>query len=255
MNYTSSSTGEVLMNIVIEGPDNSGKSTLAELLSERTRMPIVPSEGPSKYPGEINERIKRYLAYQGVIFDRHPAVSDPIYNSFRRTNITPIDQDLVQAFYSTKPYFIYCRGKGNLDGHNVKPHDTEEHLAMLQLHQSQLCRLYDTWAHDHAHITYRMGDSQSFAIIMRALSPVFDPVSDIEHFHKKFMLQYSGRPRMLPAELLKFRYNFMEEELEEYKYWTRARGKDEPVQLEGALDSLVDLVYVALGTSYMAAGA
>lgn len=73
----------------------------------------------------------------------------------------------------------------------------------------------------------------------------FDPVSDIEEFHQKFQLHYDGPPRQLPPPLSIFRQKFMKEELDEYAY-ANAKG-----ELEGQLDALVDLMYVALGTAYL----
>lgn len=99
----------------------------------------------------------------------------------------------------------------------------------------------------------------------------FDPVRDIEEFHKKFGLTYDGKPRALPGDLLGFRRRFMTEELEEYNdsaalaldtaQRIRREASATPTlldelhksladDLELSLDALVDLVYVALGTAY-----
>jgi predicted HAD superfamily Cof-like phosphohydrolase len=70
-------------------------------------------------------------------------------------------------------------------------------------------------------------------------------INDIKEFHEKFELTYEGKPTALPIEVARFRMNFMHEELEEYA--VAVINKD----LEGQLDALVDLVYVALGTAYL----
>ena len=70
--------------------------------------------------------------------------------------------------------------------------------------------------------------------------------SDIHDFHQKFGLPpISKTPAPLTPELLRFRVNFMLEEISEYE--KAALNGD----LEGQLDALVDLVYVALGTAYL----
>jgi predicted HAD superfamily Cof-like phosphohydrolase len=91
----------------------------------------------------------------------------------------------------------------------------------------------------------------------------FDPVADIEAFHTKFGLAYEGKSRGLTGELADFRLKFMYEELDEYNVaMASLRGlladpreaKDEAAiteLLEHMLDALVDLVYVAIGTSYL----
>ena len=68
---------------------------------------------------------------------------------------------------------------------------------------------------------------------------------DIRAFHERFGLTYAGRPRPLPESLRDFRMRFLVEELDEYV--TAVEERD----LEGQLDALVDIVYVALGNSYL----
>ena len=87
-------------------------------------------------------------------------------------------------------------------------------------------------------------------------------VKDLEEFHKKFNLAYTGGPRFLPQAIHDFRLRFLYEELDEYRENT-ALGSDEKSlsfpfthdqtvhHLSEALDALVDLVYVALGTAYL----
>ena len=68
---------------------------------------------------------------------------------------------------------------------------------------------------------------------------------DIVEFHEKFALTYDGQPRKLPLDLRDFRVGFLNEEFREY---IRASATG---TLEQCLDALVDLVYVAIGTSYL----
>jgi len=88
-----------------------------------------------------------------------------------------------------------------------------------------------------------------------------DMVGDIWNFHAKFDLLYKGKPRQLPEEIMMFRIGFMKEELMEYEtaanrlHALLARGIEDDAEvahlLELQLDALVDLVYVALGTSHL----
>jgi len=70
-------------------------------------------------------------------------------------------------------------------------------------------------------------------------------LKDIAAFHEKFELAYRGTHRCLAPDVAEFRAKFMQEELNEYIKAT-AEG-----DMEGQLDALVDLVYVALGTAYL----
>lgn len=69
--------------------------------------------------------------------------------------------------------------------------------------------------------------------------------NDIHEFHEKFKLPPVGTPGALPSDMLEFRIKFMQEELDEYKE-AMEKGNQEL-----ALDALVDLVYVAMGTAYL----
>ena len=68
---------------------------------------------------------------------------------------------------------------------------------------------------------------------------------DISDFHMKFGLEYHGPPRFLSDEMTSFRVGFMQEELDEYKSAVYAGD------MEKQFDALIDLIYVALGTSYL----
>lgn len=73
-------------------------------------------------------------------------------------------------------------------------------------------------------------------------------MQDMANFHMKFDLKYIGPPRSLPPDLYKFRSEFMEEELAEFREaW---HNQD----IEKQFDALIDLCYVAIGTAYLMGG-
>jgi len=61
-----------------EGPDLSGKSTIATRLSDLTGFPIHHHGGRPKTPEELKNRILGL--HDGIIYDRHPAISELIYS-------------------------------------------------------------------------------------------------------------------------------------------------------------------------------
>jgi hypothetical protein len=147
--------------IVVEGVDNSGKSTLIKALQTVfPHAPVQGSEGPPKYKGEMDERVARYIMQPAnTIYDRHPCVSQPIYGTMR-THLDPIKPELIKLFYDKRPLFIYCDGgTRGMEQHQVNHQvDTPEHLAAVADNYTKLLIQYRHWAAQHALINYRIGD-------------------------------------------------------------------------------------------------
>ena len=73
-----------------------------------------------------------------------------------------------------------------------------------------------------------------------------DLIDDINRFHKKFGFEKTDKPDIPDdSELVNFRTSFLLEELAEY---SQAITKKDTA---GALDALVDIVYIALGTAWL----
>ena len=149
------------MHIILEGIDASGKSTLARHLSEALGYNVQPSEGPEKEPGEIITRIMRYdrlMQEGGIIFDRHPAFSHPIYSQGSKwmTRIPPaVINDLL-----TRPILIvYCRPMTEGFDNHVENEAGEdpEHLKKVSANYTKWLADYDEWAVRHAHMIYNCG--------------------------------------------------------------------------------------------------
>lgn len=147
--------------IVIEGMDNSGKSTLGAALAEYLDLVVQESEGPPLSDEEINERIDRYETMTDRLFVRHPVISNAIYGKFRPEG-NPITPGRTMLFYEAQPLLIYCdAGLRGFDGHVVKDHDTLRHQQLLSEHQAALLQQYRLWAAQHAHFIYRIGDDMN----------------------------------------------------------------------------------------------
>lgn len=146
------------MIIVIEGIDNSGKSTLARELSSAINWKIQSSEGPPQYPGELDIRLAKYQHRDQTIFDRHPVVSQTIYGTMRGG---PFDFNIKwsKLFYESNPLLIYCDpGDRHLIGHKRSLFDTDQHLRQIEDGYDNLLAMYRSWAVRSAHLLYRIGD-------------------------------------------------------------------------------------------------
>ncbi len=69
-----------------------------------------------------------------------------------------------------------------------------------------------------------------------------DFATDVERFHKKYKIDYSGPLRRLPEQLARFRTLRLREEAEEY-----IKAPD----IENELDAMIDSIYIALGTLHL----
>lgn len=146
------------MAIIIEGMDNSGKSTLGEAMAGYLDLLVQESEGPPLSDEEINERVDRYEVMEGYLFVRHPVISNAIYGSVRDEG-NPISPGRTALFYEAKHTLIYCdAGQRGLGAHVEKAHDTEKHLDDITNNYNKLLYLYRQWAAEHAHFVYRIGD-------------------------------------------------------------------------------------------------
>lgn len=144
--------------IVIEGMDNSGKSTLGAAMADYMDLIVQESEGPPLSDDEINARVDRYEKMEGRLFVRHPIVSNAIYGQARDAG-NSITIGRTSIFYESKPLLIYCdAGTRGLGAHALKAHDTEKHIDDVTNNYSKLLYLYRQWAAEHAHFVYRIGD-------------------------------------------------------------------------------------------------
>jgi predicted HAD superfamily Cof-like phosphohydrolase len=67
----------------------------------------------------------------------------------------------------------------------------------------------------------------------------------VTEFHRHFSLNWHRKPELLPSFMYNTRLLFLREELRE---WEEAQ---EHSDLEGSLDAMIDLIYVASGTLHL----
>ncbi len=151
------------MNVVLEGADGGGKSTLAATLADALGMRLQQGSGPPRGPGEVEARLREYNAMTGTVFDRHPAVSQVVYGTIRNDSRSAEFDRLVSEFYLTPSLFIYCRST-TPEHHVVKPGENPAHIETLTKKYDLLVSMYDGWALGHARLIYRIGDDVAATI-------------------------------------------------------------------------------------------
>jgi predicted HAD superfamily Cof-like phosphohydrolase len=161
----------------------------------------------------------------------------------------------------------------------VKDEDGEELTYSFRLEEAEgVCTMFVSAANAAGKKLRLMGGADYITSVLRAQAVMIsqglhvkgldapDLMLDIEAFHQKFGLEYTGKPRILEPELFSFRRKFIQEEVDEYEReqtglieaLTSDDGQPDhrriALGLHEQLDALVDMVYVALGTAYLQFG-
>lgn len=96
--------------IIIEGMDNSGKTTLAKTLASHFNYPLIHSPG---YCPEMVKWAKDTLMIgKPRIYDRHPCISEHVYGTVLRGKNefeSLWGKDVRELFIEKKPLIIYCK--------------------------------------------------------------------------------------------------------------------------------------------------
>lgn len=165
--------------ILIEGPDNSGKSTLVEQLTvEFNLFKCDRPHGPPKTPEELYNRtmdVQNFYKSRMFIMDRNPIIGENIYGPILRNqnmwDLIPEEDKLdCEANFFSKIightiFLIYCRPPRevllDLSTHQVKDYDTKEHLESLSKNKSRIVDAYDRFMSEWATYTYNYKDPLS----------------------------------------------------------------------------------------------
>lgn len=147
--------------IIVEGPDNSGKTTLIDSLKAEFGLRLLrPAGGPPKSCLELSERCEYIIKEASLclskrlIVDRISLIGESIYGPICRgkdlwTEIPQIKADLLYALNCLDPFYIYCRPPihiiQNLDTHQIKEYDTEEHLEKIKERSNLIIKAYDNY--------------------------------------------------------------------------------------------------------------
>lgn len=141
------------MAILVEGPDNSGKSTLCEKLANHFHWPIERATRPLKSEDDMFDMCTQdiMLMQTSCIMDRSYIISDAIYGPLCR-NQSLVDLRYwfaqIQTIQRTCGNFelIFCDGPdnvlANMSTHIVKITDTREHLAAVERNKMALISAY-----------------------------------------------------------------------------------------------------------------
>lgn len=172
--------------IIVEGPDNSGKSTLVKQLAKDLDLIIYKGErGPCKDSGDLIERTTNMLLKYGErrsIADRCPLIGESIYGPILRNHdlwseekpVFNLQQSLfLEALRTGKLILIYCRPPDdivlNFSNHQVKEYDTADHLKELESKKSEVVKAYDRLIPVMCNLTYDYTKQDSYKNLLETL--------------------------------------------------------------------------------------
>lgn len=149
--------------IILEGPDNSGKSSLAAELGLTYRHP-----GPAPInDAALDECLATQLSIMRspIVHDRVTCISHQIYNPgwFLDPKLL---LNLRQMIECEDVLFIYCRPPEshmmNFAHHKAKDYDTEEHIKKVIDNQHKYIAGYDELFDSIPHVVYDFTDQDMF---------------------------------------------------------------------------------------------
>lgn len=139
------------MIVVLEGPDNAGKSTLAQKLKDDLGLEVVHPGGPPKNILDIVTQCQNQAQVFGLsteldfIFDRITCISNLIYrNEPEYDRVYGVYQGLLKT--AKNVIIIYCRPGNerlrNFDDHITKAHEDE---SIVQHAKDNVERIIDEY--------------------------------------------------------------------------------------------------------------
>lgn len=139
------------MAIILEGFDNSGKSTLAKSLA----WPVVhPGPRPASPVEESKCLGDQHLqVFKDVVMDRVTAISQMAYTG----DFTEIRKKYAQQM-AKYGVLVYCRPPieviRNFDNHEIKSHDDEKWIQYIQENAIVIVARYDVIMSSLPHVVY-----------------------------------------------------------------------------------------------------
>jgi len=159
--------------IILEGPDNGGKSTLAYKFG----LPVVHPGGAPKTPDEEQIMFRRQfrVCTTKIVHDRVTCISQQVYQKRLKDPYYHLHAKLLAG--SAHCVIIYCRPDDeellDFTKHSVAEHDTEEQMAYVRSNAELFVRSYDILMSDLPHIKYNYKVDKLDDLIYRVIKAQF----------------------------------------------------------------------------------
>lgn len=148
--------------IIVEGPDNSGKSTLIQQIKKDFGINEIPrmAHGPANGSKDLWDRTYQIIdaatkaKSHRIIIDRFTLIGEDIYGPIlRHVNLwDKMPQEKIKFWKATNlldPFIIYCRPPEevimDMKNHVIKVYDTPEHVRRVNQKQELIIHAYDNY--------------------------------------------------------------------------------------------------------------
>lgn len=150
-----------MLNIILEGADNSGKTTLANALRENSSLTYFHPGGP---PGSkenelacmVEQREVLYNGISSVVMDRCTAISQQVYAP--ETVMNQVRKAWLTDVLATGTLLVYCRPGTDwlmsFEHFTWRDGESEEHKKLILEKQHTFIERYDAVMHGLPHIGY-----------------------------------------------------------------------------------------------------
>lgn len=175
------------MNIILEGPDNAGKTTFAETIRKYCGS-VVNYYHPGGRPADENHEIgfmenqyKFLQKQQGIMMDRCTPISQQVYNPDER--LDRIRADWLTKFLATGVVIVYFRPSTDrlmrVQDFTWRPGESEDHKQKIIQNQHTFIQRYDKLMQIVPHVTYDFEDSSSELVVSKVIGGFMDDPRDM----------------------------------------------------------------------------
>lgn len=176
------------MRIILEGPDNAGKTTLAQLICQQAKA--LRYYHPGGKPAGIREETEfcihqiALLSTDGILMDRCTPISQQVYNPDPALNLTR-NKYLAEMRFKD-PLFIYCRPSTDrlmrTDLFTWRDGESEEHKQKIIEGQHTFIGRYDEIMGRIPHIAYDFESPSARIIITKLVAACHGSKADADWF-------------------------------------------------------------------------
>lgn len=144
--------------IILEGADNSGKTTLAKKIG----LPVLAAGPAPKSVEQEQQCLITQMNYAGLswVMDRVTCISQQVYAN--RLFDRVLGDHLSDLITMPTVIVVYCRPPDrtlmDMSTHNIKSYDTEEHLKSIIDNQHIFINRYDALMSTIPHVLYDWTD-------------------------------------------------------------------------------------------------